>query len=82
LRRALLLRKVEQVETLLITVGRVAGLAGAAAFVVAIVARLFGVFWFGGFQVGTLLQAAIAAMVLGCFSLLMALVGRVGAGSR
>lgn len=65
-------------ESLLLTFGRVAGLAGAVVFVLAIAARLLGVFWLGGFQVGTLLQAAIAAMVFGCFSLLMALAGRMG----
>ncbi len=65
-------------ENLLLTFGRVAGLAGAAVFALAIVARLLGVFWLGGFQVGTLLQAAIAAMVFGCFSLLLALAGRTG----
>lgn len=65
-------------ENLLLSFGRIAGLAGAAVFALAIVARLFGVFWLGGFQVGTLLQAAIAAMVFGCFSLLLALAGRAG----
>lgn len=65
-------------EKLLLTFGRVAGLAGAAVFVLAIATRLLGVFWLGGFQVGTLFQAAIAAMVFGCFSLLLALVGRIG----
>jgi hypothetical protein len=63
-------------ETMLLTFGRVTGLVGAAVFVLAVAARLFGVFWLGSFQVGTLLQAAIAAMVFGCFSLLMALAGR------
>lgn len=66
-------------ETLLLIFGRGAGLVGAAVFALAIVARLFGVFWLGGFQVGSLLQGAIAAMVFGCFSLLMALAGRIGA---
>lgn len=65
-------------ETLLLTIGRIAGLAGAAVFVFAIAARLLGVFWVAGFQVGTLMQASVAAMVLGCFSLLMALAGRIG----
>jgi multisubunit Na+/H+ antiporter MnhB subunit len=63
-------------ENLLLNFGRVAGFAGAAVFAVAIVARLLGIYWLGGSQVGTLLQAAIAAMVFGCFSLLTALVGR------
>lgn len=68
-------------DQLLLTLGRIAGLAGAAVFVFAVAARLFGAYWLGGFQVGTLLQAAIAAMVFGCFSLLLALV-RIKEGGR
>lgn len=59
-------------DRLMLTFGRIAGFLGAATFVGAIAARLFGVFWVGGFQVGTLLQAGVAAMVLGCFLLLVA----------
>jgi hypothetical protein len=58
------------------TLGRIAGFLGAATFLAAITARLFGVYWFGGFQVGTLLQAGVAAMVFGCFLLLVVLAGR------
>ncbi|MFO1221425.1 MAG: hypothetical protein U1E89_23955 [Burkholderiaceae bacterium] len=65
-------------ETLLLTLGRISGLAGAAVFAAAIAMRLAGVYWIGGFQVGTMLQASVAAMVLGCFCLLMALAGRIG----
>lgn len=65
-------------DNLLLNIGRVAGLVGAAAFAIAIVARLLGVFWLAGFQVGTLMQAGVAAMVLGCFSLLLVLAGRGG----
>ncbi len=67
-------------DTLLLTLGRLAGLAGVVVFAVAIAARLMGVYWLAGFQVGTMLQAAVAALVLGCFFLLLALVGRAGAG--
>lgn len=60
----------------MLTLGRIAGFLGAVTFVGAIGARLFGVFWLGGFQVGTLLQAGVAAMVLGCFLLLVVLASR------
>jgi hypothetical protein len=43
---------------------------------VAVVARVSGAFWLGGFQVGTLLQVGVAAMVLGCLSFLAALTDR------
>lgn len=65
-------------ETLLIAIGRLAGLAGAVVCAVAVVARLTGAYWLGGFQLTTLLQAGVAAMVLGCLCLLMALLERMG----
>ena len=65
-------------ETLLIALGRLAGLAGAVLCMVAGVARLTGAYWLGGFQLTTLLQVGVAAMVLGCLCLLMALLERVG----
>jgi hypothetical protein len=67
-------------DTLLLTLGRLAGLAGAVIFIVAVGARLMGVYWLAGFQAGTMLLAAVAVMVLGCFLLLLALVGRAGVG--
>jgi hypothetical protein len=69
-------------ENFLLGLGRVAGLAGAAIFVVAIAARFLGVYWLGGFQVGTIFQAAVAAMVFGCFCLLMVLAGPAGARNK
>lgn len=57
-------------EQLLIWIGRLAGVAGVLLCAVAVVARLGGAFWLGGFQVGTLLQVGIAAMVIGCLSFL------------
>lgn len=69
-------------DKMLLNIGRAAGLAGAAVFAFAIAARLLGVFWLGGFQVGTLMQAGVAAMVLGCFSLLLVLAGRTGPNAR
>jgi hypothetical protein len=65
-------------ETLLIAIGRLAGLAGAVMCVVAGVARLTGAYWLGGFQLATLLQAGVAAMVLGCLCFLQALLERTG----
>jgi hypothetical protein len=57
-------------EQLLIWIGRLAGVAGVLLCAVAIVTRLSGAFWLGGFQVGTLLQVGIAAMVIGCLAFL------------
>ena len=65
-------------ETLLIAIGRLAGLAGAVVCAVAGVARLTGAYWLGGFQLATLLQAGVAAMVLGCLCFLMVLLERMG----
>lgn len=55
-------------ETLLLWVGRLAGLAGVLLTVVAFGSRAAGHFFPGGFQVGTILLAGIAAMVIGCLS--------------
>jgi hypothetical protein len=71
-----------EMETLLIAIGRLAGLAGVAVCAVAGIARLAGAYWLGGFQLGTLLQAGSAAMVLGCLCFLMVLLERVGERER
>jgi hypothetical protein len=63
-------------EEFLVWTGRLAGLAGVLVCAVAVVARVIGAFWLGGFQVGTLLQVGVAAMVLGCLSFLAALTDR------
>lgn len=55
-------------ETLLLWVGRLAGLSGVLLTIVAIGLRAAGNFFLGGFQVSTILQAGIAAMLLGCLS--------------
>ncbi|MDS4019313.1 MAG: hypothetical protein RKR03_02195 [Candidatus Competibacter sp.] len=68
-------------ETLLLWIGRLAGLAGVAITSIAIGARLTGAFWIGGFQAGTLLQAGMAAMILACLAHLVALTSR-GGGDR
>jgi hypothetical protein len=63
-------------QELLVWVGRLAGVAGVALCAVAVVARLVGAYWLGGFQVGTLLQIGVAGMVLGCLCFLAALTER------
>ncbi|WP_333842387.1 hypothetical protein [Pelomicrobium sp.] len=60
-------------EPLLLWVGRLAGLAGVLVCAVAVVVRLSGAYWLAGFQVGTLLLAGMAAMLMGCLSLLVLL---------
>ncbi|MDS4042661.1 MAG: hypothetical protein RKP20_15990 [Candidatus Competibacter sp.] len=67
-------------ETLLLWIGRLAGLAGVAITLIAIGARLTGAFWIGGFQAGTLLQAGMAAMILACLAHLVVLTLRSGGG--
>ena len=60
-------------KSLLLWSGRLAGLAGTAICVVAALTRVSGLYWLGGFQAGTLLQAGMASMVLGCLCFLAAL---------
>ena len=68
-------------ETALLWIGRLAGLVGVLACLIAIGTRLTGAFWIGGFQAGTLVLAGIAAMVFGCLAHLVVLTLRP-AGSR
>ena len=63
-------------QALLIWIGRVAGIIGVAVIGVAIAARLGGAYWLGGFQVGTLLLAGMAATLLACLSYVVALAER------
>lgn len=60
-------------SVLLLTIGRLAGVAGLLLCIVAFGVRLTGVYFLGGFQLGTLLLAGIAAMIAGCFCLLLVL---------
>ena len=55
-------------ESLLLWIGRIAGLAGMLIALAAVLARGSGQYVVAGLQVGTLLQAGIAAMVLGCLA--------------
>jgi len=53
---------------------RIAGLIGVTVMAVAVLGRLAGLFWVGSFQVGTALQAGMAATLLACLGYLAALV--------
>ena len=63
-------------NALLLWVGRLAGLGGALVCLGAVIGRLSGTFYSGSFQIGTLLLAGMAAMVLGCVCLLLILTRR------
>ncbi|MEF8717821.1 MAG: hypothetical protein V5B35_17425 [Candidatus Accumulibacter necessarius] len=69
---------------LLLLLGRIAGIGGLLLCVAAAVVRLQGKYYMGGFQLTTLLQAGIAATVVGCFFLLWALTasGKTGSAVR
>jgi hypothetical protein len=54
-------------ERLLLWIGRLGGIAGIVLMAIAVVARLQGRFMVGDYQVGTLLIAGIAGLVVGCF---------------
>jgi len=54
--------------------GRSAGVIGILLCVVSVVARAVGMFVIGSIQVGTLLQAGMAMMILGCLAYLAVLV--------
>lgn len=51
---------------LLLWIARIAGAAGVAAMALAATGRLAGVYWIAGFQVGTVLQAGMAATLVAC----------------
>ncbi len=55
-------------EHLLLWIGRLAGLVGILVCAVAFSARITGTWNLGGFQVGALLQAGMAAMILACLA--------------
>jgi hypothetical protein len=54
--------------------GRISGLIGLLVCIAAVFARAGGAFVLGNFQVGTMLQAGMAAMILGCLAYLAVLV--------
>ena len=63
-------------EILLLWAGRLAGLAGVLLSAWAVYSRLTGSYFVGGFQIGTLLQAAITALLLACLCFLVVLTNR------
>jgi hypothetical protein len=65
-----------RMENLLLWIGRLGGIVGFAITVIAVAVRLKGTYMLGGFQIGTLLQAGIAAMVAGCLAYAAALAER------
>jgi hypothetical protein len=62
--------------TVLLWVGRLAGIAGVLLCLMAVALRSRSVYNFGGFQIGTLLLAGIAAMLVGCLAYLALMVER------
>jgi hypothetical protein len=60
----------KKMNKLSMTAGRIAGFGGVLLCLVAVGTRLSGNYFLGGFQLATLLQAGVAAMVAGCFFLL------------
>jgi len=64
----------------MLLLGRATGFAGVLLCVVAAAARVLGHYWLAGFQLGTLMQAGIAGVGIGCFLLLVA--GRADAPLR
>lgn len=60
----------------LVKLGRIAGVAGAVLCAVGAAVRLSGAYWIAGYQAGTLLLAGTAAMIFGCFCLLVVLTHR------
>jgi hypothetical protein len=57
-------------QSALLRIGQLVGLAGVLLMLAAIAMRLLGKFAVGGYQTGTLLLAGIGAVVVGCFLLL------------
>ena len=63
-------------ESLLLIVGRVAGIVGLILSGWATFLRVTGAYHAGGFQVGTILLGGITAMLAACLFLLLALTQR------
>jgi len=63
-------------ESLLLWIGRIAGIAGLAVSAWAACSRLLGSYFAGGFQIGTLLLAGMTGMLIACLCLLLVLIER------
>lgn len=69
-------------ETSLLWIGRLAGALGVLLCLIAVAARLTGAFWIAGFQAGTVLQAGMAAILLGCLAHLVVLTTRLTGANK
>lgn len=69
-------------QVLLRWAARIAGLVGIAAMAIAVIGRIAGLYWFGMFQVGTVLQGGMAAVLLACLAYLAALAEGPAIGRR
>lgn len=67
-------------DALLLLLGRVAGCGGLLLCVGAAWMRLAGHYYLGSMQLVTLLAGGVAAIVIGCFFLLLALTAQAKAG--
>ena len=63
-------------QALLMWIGRLAGIVGVVVVGVAVIGRLDNVYRLGGFAVGTILQAGMAATLIGCLGYVAAGVER------
>ena len=61
---------------LLIWIGRLAGLLGLAALACAVALRLASIWHVGGLQIGTLVNAGVAATVIGAWAYVASLAER------
>ena len=65
-------------RSLLVWIARLAGVLGTTTIAVAAAARLAGAYWLGGFQLGTLLQAGMAATLVACLAYMAVLAEKPG----
>lgn len=63
-------------ESVLLFLARISALAGVLICAGAVYGRLTGMYYFIGFQVGTLLQVAAVALLVACVCFLIVLVDR------
>ncbi len=61
---------------MLLWIGRLGGIAGLILCAMAVLARMRSVYNVAGFQVGTLLLAGVAVMLVGCLGYLAAIAER------
>jgi len=61
---------------MLLWIGRLGGIAGLILCAMAVLARMRSVYNVAGFQVGTLLLAGVAVMLIGCLGYLAAIAER------